>query len=102
MARPREELQILLEEILGSKEVYYQPPPTIQMHYPAIVYNRSDIYSSKADNGKYLRHNVYNVTLMDRDPDSVIVDRLFALEHCRFSRHYVVDNLNHDIFTLYF
>lgn len=102
MARPREELQKLLEEILGSRNVYYQPPPTIQMHYPAIVYNRSDMYPTRADNGKYLKHISYNVTVIDRDPDSVIVDRLFELEHCRFSRHYVVDNLNHDIFTLYF
>lgn len=102
MARPREELQTLLEEILGSKEVYFQPPPTIQMHYPAIVYYRSDMYSTKADNAKYLNHVAYTVTVMDKNPDSVIPHAVAELPYCRFSRHYVVDNLNHDIFTIYF
>lgn len=102
MARPREELQKILEEILGSDQVYYQPPPTIQMHYPAIIYYRSDMYSTKADNTHYLNRVAYTVTVMDKNPDSAIVPAVAELPYSRFSRHYVVDNLNHDIFTIYF
>ena len=39
MAR-RLELQNLLANLLGTNNVYFQPPPTVQMEYPAIVYHR--------------------------------------------------------------
>lgn len=101
MARPREELQKTLETILGSKEVYYQPPASIHMRYPAIVYNRYNIRSRSADNIKYLTNVVYNVIVIDRNPDSEIVKRMLDLPYCQYGRHYTADNLNHDSFILY-
>ena len=37
---PRLELQDLLETVLGSQYVYFQPPATLRMRYPCIVYAR--------------------------------------------------------------
>ena len=34
----RNDLQKLLVEVLGSKNVYFQPPESVKMKYPAIVY----------------------------------------------------------------
>ena len=34
----RLDLQALLEDLLGSRNVYYQPPESVKMNYPAIVY----------------------------------------------------------------
>ena len=36
MADKRTELQVKLEELLGSGHVYYQPPTSLKMEYDAI------------------------------------------------------------------
>ena len=102
MLRTRLELQAILEEILGSENVYFQPPASLRMKYPCIVYERSDIAPIKADNVNYLKRKRYLVTVIDKDPDSVIPDKLIDLEYCNFDRHFVSNNLNHDVYTLYF
>lgn len=102
MARPREELQTLLEKILGSRNVYFQPPESIKLNYPCIVYERSNIRTDSANNKPYLKHKRYMVTYMDEDPDSTITDQLKELNYCSFEKHFTSDNLNHDVFALYF
>lgn len=97
----RADLQVMLEEILGSRNVYFQPPETVKIHYPAIIYTRSNIQNKFADNSVYKQNKLYTVTVIDKDPDSEIVDKVSRLPHCRFDRHYTSDNLNHDVFTLY-
>lgn len=98
----RLKLQALLEHILGSRNVYFQPPATVKMDYPAIVYNREALDSKFAGNKPYSMTKRYEVTVIDRNPDSEIPGRVAALPMSRFSRHFVVDNLNHDIYALYF
>lgn len=98
----RIELQRLFEDVLGSRNVYFQPPETKKMSYPAIVYSRSSIRSKFADDGVYKLSHLYDVTLIDRNPDSEIIDKIASLPHCRYDRHYVADNLNHDTFTIFY
>ena len=98
----RLELQTMLEEILGSRNVYFQPPESIKIKYPAIVYSRSDIANKSANNSVYTQSHFYELTVIDDDPDSEIVSKISKLPTCRFNRHYTSDNLNHDTFTLYF
>ena len=98
----RLELQTLLENILGSRNVYFQPPESVKMKYPAIVYGLDNIENSFADDGVYLSKKKYLVTVIDDDPDSPIVDKVASLPTCRFNRHFQSDNLNHDVFILYF
>lgn len=93
-------LQALLEELLGSDHVYYQPPSSVSMVYPAIVYSRDNIRNEHADNGVYMSKISYSITVIDRNPDSIIVGKVAALPTCRFNRHYESDNLNHDVFTI--
>lgn len=102
MPRPRVELQQLLEDTLGSRHVYFNPPATIKMTYPAIVYERSDIENLAADNLPYLRHYRYMLTVIDKNPDSEHVENVSLLPACSYDRHYVADNLHHDVFTIYF
>ena len=102
MAKSREELHSLLTKTLGSANVYFQPPESIKMNYPAIVYSRSDIRNTFADNDSYAQHRAYEVIVIDKDPDSEIVDRVSLLPLCHFNRHYKSENLNHDVFTIYF
>lgn len=93
-------LQTKLEEILGSRNVYYQPPASVHLKYPAIVYELDDIESKYADDGVYLLPKKYSITVIDENPDSVITMKIASIPTCRFNRHYTSDNLNHDVFTL--
>lgn len=99
---PRLDLQAKLRDLLGSANVYFQPPPTIQMEYPCIVYKRDFEEVKHADNVPYNRKKRYQVTVIDTDPDSDIPDKIAELSLCSFDRFYTADGLNHDVFTLFF
>lgn len=98
----RIELQQKLEELLGSKEVYYQPPESIKMSYPAIVYSKSKIETTKANNSTYLTNTRYDVVVIDKRPDNPVIHKLMKLAHCSYDRFYKSDGLNHDSLTLYY
>lgn len=98
----RVDLQNVLEELLGSRSVYYQPPESLKMSYPAIVYSRKTIDNSYANNSVYKQNYAYEITVIDKNPDSEIVNKVSKLPTCRFDRHFKSDNLNHDVFTLYY
>ena len=98
----RLELHEKLTEILGSNYVYYQPPATVKMHYPAIVYNLSAGTDLNANNKTYLFRKRYTVTFMDWDPDAQWLNAMLdTFDYCAFDRWYAADNLNHWAFTLY-
>lgn len=90
----------IFEELLGSNEVYFQPPASVKMQYPAIVYRRYNINNEHADDGVYKQSLEYEVIVIDRDPDSEIVMKVSRLPRCRHERHYTADGLNHDAFKL--
>ncbi len=98
----RLKLSAILRETLGSSNVYYQPPETVKMKYPAIVYALDAVQNVHADDRVYLSHLRYAVTVIDRNPDSEIAERILQLPMCRFDRHYTSDNLHHFTFTLIF
>ena len=98
----RVDLQNVLEKILGSRNVFYQPPESLKMNYPAIVYARKTIDNSYANNSVYKQNYAYEITVIDKNPDSEIVNKVSKLPTCRFDRHFKSDNLNHDVFTLYY
>lgn len=98
----RIELQDELEKLLGSKNVYYQPPESVKMQYPAIVFHRSNIDNNFADDLVYRQSHFYELIVIDKDPDSEIVEAVSKLPTCRYDRHYTAENLNHDVFTIYY
>jgi hypothetical protein len=98
----RLELQAVLTGILGTDQVYFQPPPTVQMSYPCIVYRRDYELINHADDIPYKRRKRYLVTVIDQDPDSSIPDKLSELPLCVYDRFYTADNLNHDVYKLFF
>lgn len=98
--RNRLTLQALLENILGSGNVYFQPPTSAKMQYPAIRYRLSDIDNTHADDGVYASQKQYEIIVIDYDPDSPIVDKVNQIPTANFIRPYVADNLNHWVFTI--
>lgn len=98
----RVDLHELLCAALGSKNVYFQPPEGFKMSYPCIVYERERIESEHASNKPYLHRKRYSVTVIDKNPESLIPDKIAAFQSCRHDRHFTNDNLHHDVFTLYY
>ena len=98
----RIDLHEILCTILGSRNVYFQPPASIQMKYPAIVYEFDHVHGPQADNKLYLKDRRYAVKYISRNPDNTVIDDLLELPYCSFDRRFENDNLYHDCFDLYF
>lgn len=97
----RLEFNGVLKGILGTNQVYFQPPESVKMKYPAIVYELNDIQNVYADDSTYLRHKSYSVTLMDKNPDSEFIEAIANLPKCKFNRFFVSENINHWVFTIF-
>lgn len=98
----RIELHQALCAIPGVAKVYFQPPENVKLVYPCIVYSRKDIQNRSANNNVYSQNWFYEVVVIDKNPDSSIVVSLSKFSGCYYNMHYVSDNLNHDVFTLYY
>ena len=96
-------LQAELEELLGNRNVYYQPPETKKLSYPCIIYTRQSIDSTKANDKSYLLNDRYELTVIYKQPDSDLPYKIIGhFQYCRHDRHFTSDNLNHDTFNLYY
>lgn len=102
MAR-RLEFHEKLVEVLGSRSCYFNPPETSKLKYPCIVYSRDNGDSKYANDRMYRYFINYTITIIDRDPDSVIWERIMeAFELCQFERFFVSDELNHWVLRIYY
>ena len=97
----RLELHSVLQELLGSSNVYYQPPESIKMQYDAIRYSKKTIDSKYANDRKYSMIDCYEIIVISRLPDNPVIEKLLSLPYCSYDRHYVADNLHHDVLTIY-
>ena len=85
----------------GSGHVYFQPPETVKTAYPAVVYSLSDMPIRHADNKPYKSAKQYQITAVDKNPDSRLPDKIAELPTARFNRFFTSDNLSHWVFTIY-
>lgn len=91
-----------LVNALGNERVYFQPPESIKLKYPCIIYKRATGFERNADDEAYIMRIRYTVTLIDKNPDSTVIDKLRQIKYCSFDRHFTSDNLNHDVFNVYY
>lgn len=109
MAR-REELNAILVNALAAggmnpqlaeNRVFYQPPNGITLDFPCIVYKLSGDKAIHADNLLYgVLSNRYEVTLIDRNPDSVYYNEIRKIKMTNFLRAFDNDNLHHWVFAI--
>jgi hypothetical protein len=97
---PRLELHELLTSI--TEHVYFQPPENIVLQYPCIIYKRDFAETEFADNEPYNHQKRYMVMVIDRNPDSDIPDKIAKIPMSTFNRFYTADDLNHDVFQVFF
>lgn len=96
-------LHEILKKVLGNDNVYFQPPSTVKMKYPCIIYSVDRIKTIRADNKAYVNNRAYQVISITANPDTDIrEDMLEAFDHCYFERDYTSDGLLHNVFTIYF
>ena len=98
----RLELQSKLEKIMESRHVYFQPPESVKMEYPAIRYSMEGVRTEMANNSLYYMINRYELILISRIPAMNTVTKLLQLPYCSLGNPYKADNLYHYPFTLYF
>lgn len=72
------------------------------MQYPCIVYQRYNALTTFADDTPYVHTKRYQVTLIDTNPDSPVFDKIALFPMCLHNRFFVANNLNHDVFNLYY
>lgn len=92
-----------LKEILGDYDVYFQPPESVKLTYPCVIYKLTNADIGYADNMTYRYSRRYQITLITKDPDSDLIDKIpKSLRHCSFANYFVSNNLNHYIYDLYY
>jgi hypothetical protein len=97
---PRLQLHNLLETL--APHVYFQPPENLVIEYPCIIYGRDFVDTKFADNEPFNITKRYMVTVIDKDPDSEIPNKVAELPMSTFNRFYTADGLNHDVYQLFF
>ena len=96
--------RLTLHQILETiaPKVYFQPPTNVRLEYPCIVYHRDFADTKFADDEPYNHTKRYMIIVIDRDLDSEIPDKVAALPMSLFNRFYTADDLNHDVYNVYF
>ena len=94
----------LHQELLKHcKSVYFQPPSNIKMNYPCIVYHKTAKFREFGNNKYYIKKQGYQLTVIDRDPDSLIADDLEdEFQYCAISQIFTNDSLHHTTLELYY
>ena len=99
MAKTRQDLQNYLKTL--TTNVYFQPPENLKLIYPCIIYSRTLIDGTFANNDVYRLDHAYQLVYVHRNPDDPFIDTLAQLPTCRFQREYVSDQLYHDVYIIY-
>lgn len=98
----RLELHQILTDVLGSKNVYFQPPASVHLKYPCIIYQYETGDTQFADDLPYIFVRKYQIQVIDPDPDTEIPDKIAQLPRCLNDRNYTAENLNHYTFNIYY
>ena len=105
-----------LRDLLGTDEVYFQPSADAGISeqgesyiftgidYPCFIVERTTSYQPKADDKTYLFRPGYQVTYINRDePDPEMLETMVMhFQNISYDRHFVSDNLHHDVFMIYY
>lgn len=103
VSEKRAELGDKLKEILGSTNVYFEPPESVKLKYPCIVYERSAGDTLFANNKPYRFKVRYTITAISRVADNPVIGPLaMSLPSIQYDRHFVSDSLHHDVFYVYY
>lgn len=81
--------------------IYFDPPESKKLDFPAIVYTRSTVDTINADNRKYLIYDRYQITYIHKDKDDETVEKILNLPRCEHDQEFQQNDMYHDVFTIY-
>lgn len=99
----RQKLHNLLKTVTGINNVYYQPPESVKIKYPCVIYSKKSKYTKRADNSVWGIVDRYEVTIVTNKADTDYADKI--LEHVQRSsyvRRFIANNLYHDTLSIYY
>ena len=82
-------------------KVYYQPPESIKIEYPCIIYHMHGDEVHHADNMPYKRFKQYSCTYITRSATDLTADQMIYIPHSEFSRAYTTNGLHHTVYYIY-
>lgn len=94
----RLQVQTTLKSVVTN--VYFQPPESIKIQYPCVVYSLNGIDSIYADDNVYKLHDSYMITYITKKADDTKVEELAMIPKIRYDRLYTSDGLYHHVYTL--
>lgn len=89
------------ELLTYADNVYFQPPESIRMKYPCIVYRLDGVDTKSANDGKYIINKRYFIQYIHSNPDDEVGDKIILIPHCSSAGRSYIDGLYHDNFNLY-
>ncbi len=99
----REQLHETLVNMLGSRNVYFQPPEGQTLKYPCIIYEFNSPDTRNADNKKYIVVKKYHVKhIYKKLSDSLegsFFDVFMMVSH---DNRMIADSMYNDDYTLYY
>lgn len=96
-------LHFQLKELIGNDNVYFQPPASVQISYPCVIYSIGNGDTKRADDVLYGYINSYQVMIITKKPDIELIEKMLAkFKMCSVSRTYIAENLNHYVFNVYY
>lgn len=99
----RIKLQSELVDLLGSKNVYFQPSTNIKLSYPCIVYELKKFDDRFANDARYNTNRVYQITHVYQRYQNNLQDKLRDSFHfIEFNSSSKIDGLYQDVYTLYY
>ena len=95
-------LRSIVKQRCGSENVYSQPPANLRFKYPCCCNTREKTRSPKADDRVYFFFFDYSFTVIDTKPDSEMTAAMGLLAKASHDRHFISDNLYHDVFSVWY
>lgn len=99
----RQKLHEELVYLLGNNNVYFQPPSSVTLKYPCIIYSLSRTDTARADNKNYIKTNEYHVKHIFKSLTNELKDQL--LDNFQMISHdnrFIAEGLYNDDFTLFY
>ena len=99
--KTRDEIQVLLEDVLGNDRVHFQGPPNTGMKYPCIVYKFIRPNVQHADNKPYLVTGHWEIHHMYKSIKNDLKEKfIFDVSFCQFERRNVADGVYNDHYII--
>jgi len=91
----RAKLLSALSDCDEDAALYFQPPESVKLEYPCVIYRVATFTTSNADNIHYKKNVTFDVTYITRSSTSKVPSRMLEEPLMSFDRYYTAENLHH-------